>query len=31
MEYCEVIYEMFYTLLNYGILLALSIKNKGVF
>ena len=31
MEYCEVIYEMFYSLLDYGILLALSIKNKGVF
>ena len=31
MEYCELIYEMFYNLLDYGILLALSIKNKGVF
>ena len=31
MEYCEVIYEMFHSLLDYEILLALSIKNKGVF
>ena len=31
MEYCEVIYEMFHSLLDYRILLALSIKNKGVF
>ena len=31
MEYCEVIYEMFHSLLDCGMLLALSIKNKGLF